>query len=92
MAFKGQDSITSITVIHNKITEQVSSFKYSGNLISYEKEVDNDNKLNNYLKIRGIINNTFRAQKTLKKPRIKLYNALALPALLCGSENWTIKA
>jgi len=24
--------------------------------------------------------------------RIKLYNTLALPALLYGSENWTIKA
>jgi hypothetical protein len=33
----------------------------------------------------------FRAQKTLKKTKIKLYNALALPALLYGSENWTIK-
>jgi hypothetical protein len=26
------------------------------------------------------------------KTRIKLYNALAVPALLYGSENWTIKA
>jgi hypothetical protein len=34
----------------------------------------------------------FRQQKTLKKTRIKLCNILALPALLHGSENWTIKA
>jgi hypothetical protein len=27
-----------------------------------------------------------------KKTRIKLYNTLALPTLLYGSENWTIKA
>jgi hypothetical protein len=53
--------------------------------------VDIDNKLNNYLKITGIINNMFRPQKTLKKIRIKLYNTLALPALLYGSGNWTIK-
>jgi hypothetical protein len=33
----------------------------------------------------------FRAQKTPKKTRIKLYNILALPALLYGSENWNIK-
>jgi len=33
----------------------------------------------------------FRPQKTLKKARIKLYNALALPVLLYGSETWTIK-
>jgi hypothetical protein len=34
----------------------------------------------------------FRSQKTLKKTRIKLYNTLALPVLLYGSETWTIKA
>jgi len=33
----------------------------------------------------------FRAQKTLKKTRIKLYTTLALPALLYGCENWTVK-
>ena len=31
-------------------------------------------------------------KKTLKKTRIKQYNTLALPVLLCGSETWTIKA
>jgi hypothetical protein len=50
--------------------------------------MDVDNKLNNYLEITGIINNVFRPKKT----RIKLYNTLALPALLNGSENWTVKA
>ena len=34
----------------------------------------------------------FRPQETLKKTRIKLYNTLALPVLLYGSENWTIRA
>ena len=52
-----------------------------------------DNKLRNYLKITGIINNVFRPQKKpLKKTRIKLYNTLALPVLLYGSETWVIKA
>jgi hypothetical protein len=54
--------------------------------------VDIDKKLNNCLKITGIINNMFRPQETLKKTRIKLYNTLSLPALSYGSENWTIKA
>jgi len=31
-------------------------------------------------------------QKTLKKTTIKLYNTLALPVLLYGSDTWTIKA
>jgi hypothetical protein len=34
----------------------------------------------------------FIAQKTLKKTKIKLNNTLALPVLLHGSENCTIKA
>ena len=54
--------------------------------------MDIDNKLHYYLKITGILNNFFRPQKTLKKKRIKLYNTLALPVLLYGSETWTIKA
>jgi hypothetical protein len=31
-------------------------------------------------------------KKTLKKTRIKLYNALVLPVLLYCSETWTVKA
>jgi hypothetical protein len=56
-------------------------------LISYKKEVDGDNNLNNYLKMTGIISNMFGAQKTLKETRIKLYNTLALLAVLYGSGN-----
>jgi len=51
-----------------------------------------NNKLHNYLKITGILDNVFRPQNTLKKTRIKLYNTLALQVLLYGSETWTIKA
>jgi hypothetical protein len=40
----------------------------------------------------GIINSIFGAQETLKKTRMKLYNTLALLALLYGSENWNITA
>jgi len=57
MPFKGQEPGRSKIVIDNKITEQVCSFNNLRDLISYEKEVDTDNKLNNYLKITGIINN-----------------------------------
>jgi hypothetical protein len=37
--------------------------------------MDIDNKLNNHLKITGIIN-VFRQEKTLKKTRTKLHNTL----------------
>jgi hypothetical protein len=49
--------------------------------VHYEKEVDIGNKLRNYLKIRGVINNMFRSQKTLKRRRTKLYHSLAFPTL-----------
>jgi hypothetical protein len=40
-------------------------------MISYDKELDIDNKLHNYLKITGILNNVLRPQKLFKKTRIK---------------------
>jgi len=61
-------------------------------MISYEGELDINNKLNNFLKITGILNNVFRIQKPFKKTRIKLHNTLALPVLLYSRETWTIKA
>jgi len=74
-----------------KCVEIWDLFNYLGNMISYEGELDIYNKLNSFLKITGIINNVFRPQKALKKTRIKLYDTLALPALLYGSETWTVK-
>jgi hypothetical protein len=72
MVFKGQHPhpVRSKIAINYKIIE-VNSFNYFGSLISYEKEVDIDYKLNNYLNITGIINSMFGAQKILKKTRIK---------------------
>ena len=72
--------------------QKLWNFSYVGNLVSCEEEVDFDSKMNNNLKITGIINNTFRAQNTLKKTRMKLRSTLTLPAVLYCSENWTIKA
>ena len=43
--------------------EEVNFSGYLGNLISCEKDVDIDNKLNTFLKITGILNNVFRLQK-----------------------------
>jgi len=51
----------------DRIIEQVNLFNYLGNMIFYEKELDTDNKLNDCLKITGILNNVFRPQKTLRK-------------------------
>jgi len=92
MAFKVRDPVRTKVVIDNKIREQVNLFNYLGNMISYEGELDIDNKLNNFLKITGILNKVFRPEEALKKTIIKLYNTLALLVLLYGSETWTIKA
>jgi hypothetical protein len=78
MAFKGRDPIRIKTAIDNKIIEQVNSFNYLASLISYENEMDIDNKLNNYLRITDIINYVFRPKKTLKETKVKLYNTLAI--------------
>ena len=67
MAFKGRDPVRTEIVIDNKIIEQVNSFSYLGNVMSCEKELDNDNKLHNYFKITGVIYNVFIPQKALKK-------------------------
>jgi hypothetical protein len=56
-------------------------------MISYEGQLDIDNKLN-YLKITGILNNVFITQKRLNKT---LHNTLAIQLLLQGSETWTVK-
>ena len=40
-------------LIDNKIIEQVNLFNYLGNIISYEGELDIDNKLFNFSKIIG---------------------------------------
>jgi hypothetical protein len=59
MAFKGRDPVRTKIAIGNIIIEQVKSFNYLAKMISYERELDIDNKLNNYLKITGILDNSY---------------------------------
>jgi hypothetical protein len=56
-----------------------------------KKEVEIDKKLNKSLNTTGISNHMLRQHKPLMKTRTKLHSTLALPALLYGSENWTVK-
>jgi len=71
MEFRRRDPVRREIVTDNKIIEGVNFFNHLENLISYEKEVDIDNKLNNCLKITRFINNKFRIQKTLKEAKLK---------------------
>ena len=52
--FKGWEPVRIKIAIYNKIIGQVNMLNYLVNVISYKREMDIDNKLNNYLKITGI--------------------------------------
>ena len=60
-------------------------------MISYEQELDIDNKLHNCLKITGVSNYVFRPQKSLKKTTIKLYNTPALPVCYMAAKLGLLK-
>ena len=86
MAFKGRDIVRTKIVIDNKIIEQINLFNYLGN-ICYEKEVDIDNKLGNYLKITGILNNVFRTQKPLRNKN-KIIQSTGPPSSAIWQRKW----
>jgi hypothetical protein len=53
ISFKRRDTVRRKIETDYKITEQLTSFNFLGHFISYEKELDIDNILNNYMKITG---------------------------------------
>jgi hypothetical protein len=79
MAFKGKEHIHSKICVYYKPTVQVSSFKYLGYNISYEKEIDISSKILNYNTATGIINQMFKPSLVLKHTQIKVYKTLARP-------------
>jgi hypothetical protein len=70
MSLKEREPVRSKITIDNKIY-RTSKSNYLGSLVSDEKDVDIDNKLNNYFTITGITNNTFKLQKNFKENRNK---------------------
>jgi phage major head subunit gpT-like protein len=84
MAFLGQYPVRCTIVVDNKCLEQVRNFKYCGCKSSYENDKAIQQKLAKFPQILGILN----IQPTLvqKFSRIKVYNAIAIPILLYGSE------
>jgi hypothetical protein len=79
---KGTDPVRSKIVINNNITEQVNTFSYLGCSISYQHEKDITYKVTKFLQKMGIITRTLRPSQAQKHTRLKLYNTVALPALL----------
>ncbi|KAJ4434293.1 hypothetical protein ANN_22845 [Periplaneta americana] len=91
MAFFGQDPDRSKIIHNNQCLEQVQNFNYLGCEISYQNEKDVNKKITKFTQILGIINNALKAKLVQKSTRIKIYNTLALPFLLYGSEIWSLK-
>ena len=79
MAFLGQYPVRCKIVVDNKFL-QVQNFKNLG----YEKEKDIPQKLAKTAHTLGILNNALKQTLVEKVPRIKVYNALAVPILLNG--------
>jgi hypothetical protein len=63
-----------------------------GYYLSYEEKKDLNMKITNFLKITGIINQTFKQNLVSKYTKIKIYKILARPTLAYGSEPWTIRS
>jgi hypothetical protein len=80
MPINGRDPVRTKIVTDNKIIEKVNLFNCLGN-ISYEKELDIDNKLQMYLKITDVLNNVFRPQKNLNHLKAELHPICHLLAL-----------
>jgi hypothetical protein len=91
MAFKGKKQIRSKICVYNKPIEQVSSLKYFGCNISYEKDINISTKIRNYNRAMGIINQIFKSSLVQKHTRIKVYKTLARPNVTYRSEAWTIR-
>jgi hypothetical protein len=77
-------------LVYDKPIEQVSSFKYLGYNISYEKDVNISTEILNYNRAMGTINQIVNTYLVQKHTRIKIYKTLARPILTYGSEAWTV--
>jgi len=87
VAFKGRDPVRTETGLDNKTVEQVNSFNYLGNMISYEKELDINNKLHDYLKITVILSNVFRPQKIPYENKNKMKQYTNPPSFVMWQRN-----
>jgi hypothetical protein len=66
-------------------------FNCLGCHVSYEGEEDIQDKITKFLKILGLINNVLKPNQVQKTTRLKVYNTLAVPTLIYGSEIWTLR-
>jgi hypothetical protein len=91
MAYLGQDPLRCKIMVDNKCLQQVKNFKCLNCEVSYENEKDIQQKITKFAPILGIVSNTFKQNLVQKFSRKMVYNALAVPIFLYGSEIWTLR-
>jgi hypothetical protein len=77
-------------VINSDIIDEINTFSYLGRPISYQNEADITGKISKFLHITGIIKRILKPSQVQKHTTLTIYNTLAFPTLLYGSETWTI--
>jgi hypothetical protein len=91
-AFSGQDPVRyKIIVVDNKCLQQVRNFKCLGCEISYENGRDIQQKTIIICSNTENSKQHFKPSLVQKFSTIKVYNVLALPNRLYGSEIWAIR-
>lgn len=83
MATSGKDGIR--TKIRNKPLQQISHFGFLECEVTYDKDNDYMKKLNRLQSVCWTIAKTFKIKAPLE-PQVRLYNILAVPIALHGSE------
>jgi uncharacterized protein with PhoU and TrkA domain len=67
----------------------VRHFNYLGCDTSYEKDNEGDNRLDKFINVRGSIHK-YMKHRTWKDTRLKYYETIAVPILICGSAAWVL--
>jgi hypothetical protein len=78
-------------LINNKIIEQRMDFIYLGSHISpFEHQKDIERNFRKYNKLNGVLRRNF-GKELRKDLQIRFHNVITKPALLYGSECWTLR-
>jgi hypothetical protein len=59
--------------------------------LSYQGEIDIQAKITNFTEVTGIINSVFKPNLVQRHKRLRVYNLLAKPTLVYGSEACRVK-
>ena len=91
MAMNGKRILRVKIVINNRLIEQVTEFIYLGSHLSqFNSQKDIDRNLIKYNRLNGTLKRNFGKQMR-KEIQLRFHNIVSKPALLYGSECWTLR-